>query len=92
MRVPLDQRIGIFDSMAVQTSDSSLLVGSDAWIHILRRLGGAWKVMAALVAVIPPELRVRMYNFIARIRYRVFGQRDDMCPVIAPELRDRFEL
>jgi predicted DCC family thiol-disulfide oxidoreductase YuxK len=77
--------------MVVQTRDGSLLMRSDAWVHILRRLGGGWKVIAALTVVIPRPLRDVFYDFIARIRYRVFGRRDDLCPILPPSLRARFD-
>ena len=90
-RVSTDQRFGSVDSMMVQTADGSVLMRSNAWIHILRRLGGRWKILAAFVAVIPRPLRDVIYDFIALIRYRVFGRRDDVCPVITPDLRARFD-
>jgi predicted DCC family thiol-disulfide oxidoreductase YuxK len=89
--VPVDRRTRLPDSMVVQTRDGSLLMRSDAWVHILRRLGGGWKVTAALVAVIPQPLRDVFYNFVARIRYRVFGRRGDLCPILPPGLRARFD-
>jgi predicted DCC family thiol-disulfide oxidoreductase YuxK len=79
------------DSMVVETQDASLLVRSDACIHILRRLGGGWRIIATLGAVIPRPLRDGFYNFAARIRYRVFGRSDNMCPIVPPELRERFD-
>ena len=90
-RVPFDQRPGLLDSMIVQTPDGSVLMRSNAWVHILRRLGGGWKILAAFVAAIPRPLRDVFYDFVARIRYRVFGRRDDLCPIVPPELRARFE-
>jgi predicted DCC family thiol-disulfide oxidoreductase YuxK len=89
--VPVDRRTGLPDSMVVQTRDGSLLMRSDAWVHILRRLGGGWKVIAALVAVIPRPLRDECYEFVARIRYGVFGRRGDLCPILSPGLRSRFD-
>ena len=77
--------------MIVQTPDGSVLMRSNALVHILRRLGGGWKILAALVAVIPRPLRDVFYDFVARVRYRVFGRRDDLCPIVPPELRERFE-
>jgi predicted DCC family thiol-disulfide oxidoreductase YuxK len=65
-------------SIVVQTDAGLLLMRSDAWVHILQRLGGRWKKLAALVAAIPRPLRDVFYNVIARIRYRVFGRRDDL--------------
>jgi predicted DCC family thiol-disulfide oxidoreductase YuxK len=90
-RVPVDQRANLPKSLVVQTRDGSLLMRSNAWIHILRRLGGGWKVVAAFMAVIPRPLRDVVYDFVARIRYRVFGRRDDLCPVVPPDLRARFD-
>jgi predicted DCC family thiol-disulfide oxidoreductase YuxK len=79
------------DSMVLRTEQGSLLVRSDALIHVLRRLGGGWRLLAALIAVVPPGLRNRGYDFVARIRYRVFGRREDLCPVAPPAWRARFD-
>jgi predicted DCC family thiol-disulfide oxidoreductase YuxK len=90
-RVPPEQRAGLPDSVAVQVGDGSLLVRSNAFIHILRRLGGGWKIMAAIVAVIPRPWRDMAYNFVARVRHRAFGRRNDLCPIVPPDLRSRFD-
>lgn len=90
-RVPLDQRANLPENIVVQTSDGSLVMGSNAWIHILRRLGGGWKVAAASMAAVPRPLRDAVYDFVARIRYRVFGRRNDLCPDVSPDLRARFD-
>jgi len=90
-RVPAEQRGGLPDSIVIRTADGALLARSEAMIHILRRLGGKWKNLAAIVAVVPRTLRDNAYDFIARIRYRVFGTRDDLCPVIPPAQRARFD-
>jgi predicted DCC family thiol-disulfide oxidoreductase YuxK len=78
------------DSMAVRTLDGRLLLKSDAWLHILKRLGGGWKIIGAMMSIVPRALRDLVYDFIARIRFRIFGRRDDVCPIIPPELRGRF--
>jgi predicted DCC family thiol-disulfide oxidoreductase YuxK len=90
-RVTADERARLPDSIVVLTREGKFLVRSDAFLHILRRLGGGWKVMGGALAVIPRGLRDVVYDFIARVRYRVFGRRDDVCPVAAPELRARFD-
>ena len=73
------------------TADGSLLVRSDAFVHILRRLGGGWRIPAGVLAVVPRPLRDVVYNFIARTRYSVFGKRDDLCPIVPADLRARFD-
>lgn len=86
------QRAGLPDSIVVRTAEERLLIRSAAVIYILRRLGGVWKVMAGLVALIPRPLRDAAYDFIARIRHRLFRRPDDVCPLIPPDLRSRFDL
>jgi predicted DCC family thiol-disulfide oxidoreductase YuxK len=75
----------------VLTRDGKLLMRSDASLHTLRRLGGGWIVLANILGLIPRAFRDVMYDFVARIRYRVFGRRDDLCPVVPPNLRARFD-
>ena len=90
-RVFPEQRAALPDSIVVLTDAGSLLVRSDAFVHILRRLGGGWRFLGGIVDVIPRSLRDLAYDFIARVRYRVFGKRDDLCPIVPPDLRARFD-
>jgi len=48
-------------------------------------------VVAAVLGVVPRGLRDFFYDFVARVRYRVFGRRDDLCPIVPAELRRRFD-
>ena len=89
--VPASERAMLPDSVIVRTADGVLLVRSAAFIHILRRLGGGWRVPAAILAAVPRALRDAAYDFVARVRYRVFGRRDDVCPIVPVELRKRFD-
>lgn len=89
--VPAERRAALPDSIVVQTHEGVLLVRSNAFIHILRRLGGGWRVMAATLAVVPRVVRDAAYDFVARVRYRIFGRPDDICPIVPAELRKRFD-
>lgn len=91
-RVTPEQRMGLPDSVVVQKSDGTLLMRSDAILYVMTRMGGVWRVLAAGMKVIPHGVRDFVYNIIARIRFRVFGRREDLCPVVPPELRARFDL
>ena len=90
-RVPPEQRTNLPDSIVLLAENGSLLIRSDAFLHIFRRLGGGWRILASVLAVIPRPVRDVAYDFIARIRYRVFGRRDDVCPILPPDLRARFD-
>lgn len=63
-------------------------VESDAVLHLLRMMGGVWK-LPALLRFIPAMLRNPVYRLIARNRYRWFG-RHDVCMRMLPEYRGRF--
>jgi predicted DCC family thiol-disulfide oxidoreductase YuxK len=76
------------DSMVVETSDGRVLLKSDAWIYILRRIG--WRVTAGVCAVFPRALRDWAYDRVAAVRFRIWGRSEELCPIIPPELRDRF--
>lgn len=90
-RVQPDEQADLPDSMVVLTEQGSLLVRSDALVHILGRLGGGWRFAGRLLARVPRPLRDLGYDFVARIRYRVFGTRQDLCPVAPPAWRARFD-
>ena len=39
---------------------------------------------------VPRPLRDVAYDFVARVRYRIFGKTKEACPLMPPELRSRF--
>jgi predicted DCC family thiol-disulfide oxidoreductase YuxK len=90
-RVPPALHSGLPDSVAVLTGDGRLLSRSNAILHICRRLGGVWSALGAAMAIIPRPIRDAVYDFIARIRYSVFGRRSETCPVVPADLRARFD-
>ena len=89
--VPSEARAALPDSMVLHTLDGRLLLKSDAWLHILRRLGGAWRVLAAICSVVPRPIRDWYYDLVAATRRRIFGRPKELCPVVPPELRERFD-
>lgn len=89
--VSAEQRRMLPDSVVVMTADGKLLARSDAFLHIFRRLGGGWKVLADTLSIVPRGLRDFVYDLVARVRYPIFGRREDLCPVMPPELRRRFD-
>jgi len=89
--VPPEKRAGLPDSIVLRTADGALLSKSEAMLHILGRLGGGWKSLAGIMAVIPRVVRDAGYDLIAKIRYRVFGKREDLCPVVPREQSARFD-
>jgi predicted DCC family thiol-disulfide oxidoreductase YuxK len=88
--VPAERRVGLPDSAVVLTGDGTLLVKSDAWCHIMRCLGGVWKVLGVAVSILPRALRDRIYDLIASVRFRLFRTEENACPLLPRHLRERF--
>ena len=80
------------DSVAVETADGKLLFRSTAALYIFERLGGIWRITAIVFRLVPAALRDVGYDFIARIRYRLFKRPADACPLMPPDIRTRFDL
>ncbi len=89
--VPDHSRESLPDSVVVLTPDGGLLVRSQAALYLMRRLSGAWRILAALGALVPRRLGDRLYDAVARRRRRWFGTTDEVCPALPPALRGRFE-
>ena len=87
-----DERAGLPDAIVVRCADGRLLVRSAAALRLSARLGGLHAALARVLALVPARIRDALYDAIARSRYRVFGRKTEVCPVIAPELRARFDL
>jgi predicted DCC family thiol-disulfide oxidoreductase YuxK len=79
------------DSLVVRTEGGRVLTRSAAVVHVLRRLGGPWRLIGRLGGWLPRPLLDWTYDGIARIRHRLFAKPDDACPVVPPELRARFD-
>ncbi len=89
-QMPAAERQGLPDSVVVRTT-GGMLTKSDAVLYVLRNLGGIWAAMAGLAQVFPRLVRDFMYDAVAKLRYRIFGRRQDVCPLVPPELRKRFQ-
>lgn len=62
---------------------------TDAIVRILHSFGAGWRVVARLVSIVPRVVRDPFYRWIARHRYRLFGQRST-CRVPTADIADRF--
>ncbi|TMV50993.1 DUF393 domain-containing protein [Paenibacillus mesophilus] len=87
----VDEKTGV----GVPAPDTFMLVRGDrlfmksrAGLEVVKRLRGAWPLLYAFI-VVPSPIRDKIYDYIARNRYRWFG-RNDRCMLPSPENRDRF--
>ena len=63
-----------FDSVVYIRSDKYFLKSS-AILHILKDLGGIWKLFFIFI-IIPNFVRDFIYKIIAKTRYKIFGRHD----------------
>ncbi len=95
---PLESDAGLFwkgkrqipesvDSI-ILIEENCFLIKSDAVLKIARQLGGLFKFLL-IFRVIPRSWRNRVYDLIARNRFRWFGRRES-CMMPTREQRKRF--
>ncbi len=90
-RVPANRRAGLPDSIVVLTAIGRAARAFECLPAYSAAAGRGWRALASALAVVPRPLRDLIYDFIARIRYRVFGKRDELCPIVPQNLRARFD-
>ena len=89
--VPAEKRAALPDTVIVQRQDGMLLLKSAALLYILVRLGGYWRALGTLLGLLPIALLDVAYDFIARIRHKIFAKPKEACPIVPPHLRQRFD-
>ena len=88
--LPETGRTRLPDSFIVLTVDGTVLTRSRAVRYVLRRLGGLWRVFAAVAGVVPARLLDRVYDGVARVRFHLFARPAEACPLLPRHLRERF--
>lgn len=78
------------DTMVLERADGTLAARSEAWVGILRGLGGGWRAVGELLRLVPRPLRDRVYDGIASVRKRLFAKPDGACPLLPRDLAQRF--
>jgi predicted DCC family thiol-disulfide oxidoreductase YuxK len=74
------------ETMIVVDGDTALK-NSDAVLAIYASLGWPWRIFS-VARIIPRPIRDRIYGWVARNRYRLFGKRQT-CWLPPPDLADR---
>jgi predicted DCC family thiol-disulfide oxidoreductase YuxK len=85
-----DDRAALPDSLVLVTADRMIRTRSQAVLRSLELLGGFWSAVATTFRVVPDRARDAVYDFVARLRRRLFGGTAYSCPLVPSELRDRF--
>jgi len=78
------------DSVVVRTDEGQLLVKSAAVVYLLKRIGGPWYAVGVALGILPTSLRDFGYDYVARMRRRLFSTPANTCPLVPVELQNRF--
>ncbi len=81
-------RADLDDTFLVIEGDR-VLARSDAGILVLRHLRAPWRWLAPVLQLVPRMVRDAVYGFVAKRRYRWFGQKAN-CTLVPPAQRHRF--
>jgi len=90
-RIDAAQRAGLPDSLVLTTSEGALLVRGPAALHVMRRLGGLYRLLAWLLGLLPNRILDAGYDWVAANRKRLAPPPSAECPVPEPALRARFD-
>jgi len=81
------------NSIILYTQNGEILYKSDAGIALLERLGGMWFILAKVIKLIPKVLRDILYDFIAKIRYKLAGKIENKtCPLLPKNYQSKILL
>jgi predicted DCC family thiol-disulfide oxidoreductase YuxK len=88
-----DINIPNLDSIILHLQNGETLYKSDAAIALFERLGGTWFILAKIVKIIPKTIRDILYDFIAKIRYKLAGKIEDKtCPLLPKNYQSKILL
>jgi len=76
------------DSIILYEPGHSYYYKAEAAIKIIGQLGGIYS-MISVFSVIPKWLSSKVYDYIARNRYKWYGKKDE-CMIPTPELKAKF--
>lgn len=86
------ERASLPDSVVVVTAEGETLLRSRGSLHVLARLGGVWRLIGALLRLVPRSVLDIGYDFVARIRHRIFARATTACPIVPRHLAARFDV
>lgn len=76
------------DSILLYSKEHGLTTKSTAALTIAKHLSFPVKLVSVFL-IIPPFIRNRVYDFIAKNRYKWFGKKE-VCMIPTPELKSKF--
>jgi predicted DCC family thiol-disulfide oxidoreductase YuxK len=89
-QLPEATRETLPDSLVLLTDRGQILLRSAGTRFALDELGGPWRWLARASRLVPLAVADRLYDLVASSRHRMFGRPQESCPLLPPELGERF--
>ena len=80
--------ISTIDSIILYKPSIAYYIKSTAAIKIMNQFGGFWKA-SYIFWIFPEVIRNKVYDFIAKNRYKWFGKKDN-CMIPSKKIREKF--
>lgn len=78
------------DSIIVKSDKGDMYYKYNAVRFIYKNIGGIFTLMSYAMYIIPDPLGNFFYDIIAKNRYKIFGKKDNVCPVFSKDLEYKF--
>lgn len=88
--LPAEVRAELPESIVVVPEGRPPRIRSGATVRMMLRLGGIWRILGLALAAVPRPLRDLAYRGVARVRHRLYARPETACPIVPPDLRERF--
>ncbi len=78
------------DSIVVKSATGGVYMKARAVEFILEEIGLPWSIFGKFIEILPENFKNGCYDVVARYRIKIFGKKDDLCPIIPKEIQNRF--
>jgi predicted DCC family thiol-disulfide oxidoreductase YuxK len=85
-------RARLAEKVVLLFPDGTMLLGTDAILHIFEKLDAPWSTIAPLLRIVPSFIRDAVYNTISHLRKKLFAKPPMVCPTMDPDEEKRFIL
>ena len=82
----------LIEKVVLLFPDGTMLLGTDAILHIFEKLDAPWPSFAPAMKLVPSVLRDAAYNTVSHLRKKMFAKPPMVCPTMDPEEEKRFIL
>lgn len=89
-KIPAEVAAALPDSIVCLTGDGRIFVKSQAVLLVAKNFVGFFRILASVAGMLPKRMLDFFYDWVAKVRKKIFKTPEGVCPVVPEELRRRF--